>query len=119
MFSPEHLAAVAGLLTTGAFVPQVVKTVRSRSAKDISLGMFLAFTVGVALWIVYGALTGSAAIAAYNGITLALSGTILAVKLREVARGGRPASGDAPRGASFGVDDTPVVDAAVEADGDL
>lgn len=77
----DLLGAVAGSLTTAAFVPQVVKTWKSRSAGDISLGMFLIFSLGVALWLVYGVLIGSLPIVAANAITLVLASAILAMKL--------------------------------------
>ena len=50
------IGLVAGCLTTISFLPQAIKTWRSKSAKDISLAMFLCFCLGVILWIVYGAL---------------------------------------------------------------
>ena len=52
----DLIGYAAGTLTTLAFLPQVIKTWRSQSAKDISLSMFLMFCVGVFLWIVYGVL---------------------------------------------------------------
>lgn len=82
-FSPtELLGLVAGTLTSLAFLPQVLKTWQSRSASDISLGMFLLFTTGVALWLVYGLLRGELPIIAANAITLGLSLVILLMKFR-------------------------------------
>ena len=74
------LGTVAGILTTAAFVPQVVKTWRTRSARDISAVMFAAFSVGVALWIVYGVLVHAIAVVVANGVTLLLALAILAMK---------------------------------------
>jgi MtN3 and saliva related transmembrane protein len=54
MNAVQILGLLAGSLTTAAFVPQVVKTWKSRSAKDLSLGMFSFFCLGVAMWLVYG-----------------------------------------------------------------
>ncbi|MFH0901804.1 MAG: SemiSWEET transporter [Pseudomonadota bacterium] len=76
------LGLVAGALTTASFLPQVVRTLRTRSARDISLAMFVLFSAGVALWLVYGILLGAAPIIAANGVTLALALAILAMKLR-------------------------------------
>ena len=45
---------IAGILTTVAFVPQIIIVWRTRSAEDISLGMYTLFTLGVVLWLVYG-----------------------------------------------------------------
>ena len=76
----ELLGLIAGTLTTLAFLPQVIKTWKSRSAKDISLGMFLLFSAGVALWLVYGIQLGAVPIIAANGVTLLLSLAILGMK---------------------------------------
>lgn len=80
--SIDALGLVAGALTTIAFVPQLVRTWRTRSARDISLGMFVFFTVGVALWLVYGVLTGARPVIVANAVTLTLALAILAMKLR-------------------------------------
>ncbi len=84
--SADLLGSIAGFLTTAAFVPQVVKTLRSRSTRDISLTMFLSFTVGVALWLIYGAMIDSLPVIAANAATLVMAGTILAVKLANFRR---------------------------------
>lgn len=78
----EIVGALAGTLTTIAFIPQVIKTWRSRSAEDISLFMFLLFSTGVALWLVYGFAIGSIPVIAANTITLLLALSILALKIR-------------------------------------
>lgn len=80
--SVESLGLVAATLTTIAFVPQVLKVWRSRSAADISLVMFLLFVAGVALWMIYGILIGSIAVFLGNLITLVLAGAILLAKLK-------------------------------------
>ena len=72
----------AGFLTTVAFVPQAAKIWRSRSARDISLRAFSAFTLGVALWLAYGILERELPIIFWNAVTLVLAGAILAMKLR-------------------------------------
>jgi MtN3 and saliva related transmembrane protein len=76
------LGTVAGILTTAAFVPQVLKTWRSRSARDISGVMFGAFSIGVALWIVYGVMVRSAPVVVANSVTLVLALAVLAMKAR-------------------------------------
>ena len=76
------IGLLAGTLTTIAFVPQLTKTWRSKSAKDISLGMFLIFSSGVLLWLVYGILIDALPIILANTVTLILSGTILILKLK-------------------------------------
>ena len=72
----------AGFLTTVAFIPQVLKIWRTRSAEDVSLATFLAFTLGVALWLAYGILSKEPPIIVWNGVTLVLAGAILAMKLK-------------------------------------
>ncbi len=73
---------IAGAMTTGAFVPQVVKIWKTRSARDLSLGMYAIFVGGVVLWLVYGLLLDSLPIILANVLTLALAIPILVMKLR-------------------------------------
>ena len=73
------LAAVG---TTVSFVPQLVRVWRLRSAREISLITFLVFSVGVFLWLLYGIFAHAMPIILANGITLAISLAILALKLR-------------------------------------
>ncbi len=79
---PDLLGSAAGALTTAAFVPQVVKTWKSKSAADLSLGMFLVFAAGVLLWLAYGVVIGAAPIIVANSVTLSLCVAILAMKIR-------------------------------------
>lgn len=78
----QLLGLVAGACTTIAFLPQVIKTWKSRSAKDLSLGMFSIFCVGVALWLVYGFMVQDVPVIAANLLTLMLASTLLFFKLR-------------------------------------
>jgi MtN3 and saliva related transmembrane protein len=71
-------------------VPQVVQVWRTRSAEDISLGMYLLFMLGVALWFAYGLRVHAAPVWAANGVTLVLAGAVLVGKLRF---GGAPGGG--------------------------
>ena len=82
----DTLGYVAAVLTTGSFVPQAWLTLRTRDVSGISLGMYLAFTVGVALWLVYGILSRQWPIVVANGVTLGLASVILGVKLIEDRR---------------------------------
>ncbi|MEW5728472.1 MAG: SemiSWEET transporter [Pseudomonadota bacterium] len=82
----DVIGAVAGVMTTVAFIPQVVKTWRTRSTRDISLGMWLLFWLGVALWTVYGALLAAWPIIVANVATLVLSGIVLVIKLGNLGR---------------------------------
>ena len=72
----------AAFCTTIAFLPQVIRTWRTRSTKDLSLSMFLVFTTGIFLWLVYGLILRDVPLIAANGTTFVLSGTILYFKLR-------------------------------------
>ena len=73
---------VAATLTTVAFVPQALKTIRSRDTSGISLAMYVVFTIGIAFWFGYGIVLGSWPMVAANAITFVLAATILALKLR-------------------------------------
>ena len=73
---------VAATLTTVAFLPQVLRTWRTRSTSDISLGMFATYVVGIFLWLVYGLFLRDIPLIASNAVTLVLSGAILVLKLR-------------------------------------
>jgi len=79
----------AAALTTGSFVPQAWLTLRSRDVSGISLAMYSAFAVGVALWLVYGTLLREWPIVVANAVTLALATTILGIKLVEDRRRGK------------------------------
>ena len=76
------LGLVAGALTTIAFLPQVMKTWKSKSAEDLSLGMLASFSTGVLLWLIYGMLIDSLPIIIANAVTLLLASTNLALKLK-------------------------------------
>lgn len=74
----QWLGYLAATLTTGAFVPQAWHTFRSADLAGISVGMYSVFTLGVAMWLVYGLALGQWPIIVANAITLALAATILA-----------------------------------------
>lgn len=78
----EIIGFVAAVLTTLAYLPQVIKTWKTKSASDLSLGLFLVLTSGVALWLIYGILIGNGPIIASNAITLLLTGAMLYFKIR-------------------------------------
>lgn len=78
----ESIGYLAALLTTASFVPQAWLTFRTRDVSGISLGMYSAFTAGVALWLAYGLLLAAWPVVVANAITLALACTILVMKLR-------------------------------------
>jgi MtN3 and saliva related transmembrane protein len=81
MIDNQTLGYLAATLTTASFVPQAVLTLRTRDVSGISLGMYSAFTLGVALWLAYGWQLGEWPIIVANALTLALAATILGTKL--------------------------------------
>jgi len=78
----DVVGTLAAILTTLSFLPQALHTFRTKDVRGISLGMYSAFTLGVALWLVYGLLLQAWPIVIANLITLALAATILVMKLR-------------------------------------
>jgi MtN3 and saliva related transmembrane protein len=78
----DLIGTLAAVLTTISFLPQALHTFRTKDVRGISLGMYSAFTLGVALWLVYGLLLGAWPVVIANMITLALAAAILAMKLQ-------------------------------------
>jgi MtN3 and saliva related transmembrane protein len=76
------LGITAGTLTTIAFLPQLFKVWRSKSAKDISMTWLITFNSGVLLWLIYGLLLGQLPIVLANAVTLGLTWVILGFKLK-------------------------------------
>ena len=86
----DSIGMVAAVLTTIAYIPQVVKIYRTKSARDVSLRMFSLLATGVSLWLVYGIMMRSAPLILANIVTLALSLTVLGLKIKyERAPGAR------------------------------
>ena len=84
--SPDWLGYGAAAFTTAAFVPQALKSWSSRDLSGISLSMYSLFTLGVAFWLAYGIALHSWPIILANGITLALAGVVLTLKIGAVRR---------------------------------
>jgi MtN3 and saliva related transmembrane protein len=78
----EILGLIAGVLTTAAYVPQVFRTWRLKSAGDISLLMISLTSGGIFLWFLYGLYIGSLPVVMANFITLVLTLTVLILKIR-------------------------------------
>ena len=72
----------AATCTTLSFIPQAVKTIRSRDTSGISLWMYVVFTFGIACWFGYGVFLESWPMIVSNAITFLLSSTILGLKLK-------------------------------------
>ncbi len=71
---------LAASLTTVAFVPQVIKTWKTKSTEGVSLGMYVIFCLGLFLWLVYGISKNDFPVIAANAATLLLAMTILYFK---------------------------------------
>ncbi len=78
------LGLISGALTTMSFLPQVLRTLRTGSAADLSLGWLALFGAGISGWCLYGLLTADLAIGLTNAVTLALVLLLTAIKLRAV-----------------------------------
>ncbi len=81
-FAIKLIGFAAATCTTVAYAPQFIKVWKTRSARDISLGMFLVMVLGLALWLIYGMLSGDAPLVAANAVTMVLAGGILFMKLK-------------------------------------
>ena len=79
--NPTHLGLVAGTLTSIAAIPQVVKTLRTRHARDISVWQPLLLAVGVALWMIYGMLIDNLPLILANIIPLVCNALLTGLKL--------------------------------------
>jgi MtN3 and saliva related transmembrane protein len=78
----EIVGLIAGVLTTAAFVPQVFKTWKTKSAESLSLTMYIVFFIGVMLWVFYGIRINSLAIILANAVTGFLALLLIFFKLR-------------------------------------
>lgn len=78
----EIIGIMAGCCTTASFVPQVIRTWKTKSVADISLKMYLLLCFGVLLWLVYGFLVESLSVVLANGVTFVLVAMVLVMKVR-------------------------------------
>jgi len=76
------LGLIAGTLTTIAYLPQLIKTWKSKSADDLSWSMLITLCVGIVLWLVYGVYVHDIPVICANVVTLVFSSIILALKIR-------------------------------------
>jgi MtN3 and saliva related transmembrane protein len=82
MISTEIIGLVAGTLTTASFVPQVYQIIKTRDVAGISLFMYIIFTIGVCLWLLYGFMNAQISVIMANGVTLVFAMAILFMKLK-------------------------------------
>jgi len=78
----EIIGLIAAVLTTSAYVPQVYKTWKTKSAGNISLTMYIAMFIGIVLWLIYGIHLNSFAMIVANIITAILTLIILIFKFK-------------------------------------
>lgn len=78
----HYLGYIAGFLTVASFLPQVIRTWRSRQTRDLSLAMFTLLVTASSLWIIYGAIIGSWPVILTNAGMVALNGALAVAKLR-------------------------------------
>ncbi len=80
----EALGLVAACLTTSSFLPQAIRIWRTRSARDVSLAMYVMMAVGNSMWLTYGILIGSISMIFANATCLLMVVSVLALKIRDM-----------------------------------
>lgn len=78
----DAIGILAGICTTAAILPQLVKAWKTKEVKDVSAGMFVVLISGVGLWTYYGILKNDLAIILFNGISVALNVVMLYILVR-------------------------------------
>jgi MtN3 and saliva related transmembrane protein len=82
----EAIGLVAACLTTFSFLPQAFRIWRTRSARDVSLVMYLMMAIGSVMWLIYGVLIGSPSLIFSNGVGVLMTGSVLTLKLQDMLR---------------------------------
>lgn len=83
----EIVGIVAGLCTSSSIIPQLVKTIRTRKAGDVSLIMFIVLLTGNSLWVYYGIDKGDVPIIATNILSILLNVAMLVCKFKYKGNG--------------------------------
>jgi len=86
----EIIGYVAATLTTIALLPQVIKIIKTKDTKNLSLYMYIVFVIGISLWLVYGILITNYALIFANAVTIVLGAIILSFKIYNVSKGEKP-----------------------------
>lgn len=86
MIFVDYIGSIAATCTTLAFIPQAIHSYKTRDLSGISLPMYSIFTLGVAMWLVYGLLKQDWPIIIANTVTVALSAMILVLKVMETLK---------------------------------
>ena len=75
------MGLMAGFLTTGSFLPQIIKTIRTKDTKNISLLMYVFYVIGVILWLIYGYVISDAVLLITNSFSFVFGVTLLVMKI--------------------------------------
>lgn len=78
----DIIGITAGVCTTAAVIPQLIKAYKTKAVEDVSVGMFLVLIAGVLLWTIYGFLKNDLAIILANGISVVLNALLLYLLLK-------------------------------------
>ncbi|EGP65937.1 MtN3/saliva family protein [Streptococcus sp. oral taxon 056 str. F0418] len=76
------IGSIAAVLTTFAFLPQVIKVIKTKDTESIAFGMYLMQVLGIALWLAHGLVIHDLPLILANSVSFILSGTILVYKIR-------------------------------------
>ena len=80
------IGLVAAVLTSTSFLPQALKTIRTKDTTSISLSMYILFTLGTLMWFIYGLASNNLPVWLANGFTLVLASIILFFKVRNTTK---------------------------------
>ncbi len=86
MFHIDIIGYLAALLTTFSFLVQAIQSWRTRELSGISVGMYSMFTLGVALWLIYGIAIESWPLIVTNALTFLFALSILLMKLKQMSK---------------------------------
>lgn len=84
---PEVIGLLAGILTSSSLIPQLVKTIKMKEVKDISVMMFVTLMAGTGLWCYYGIVKDDLPIIVTNGFSCGLNGLMLLLKVKYTRKG--------------------------------
>lgn len=82
----ELIGYLAAFFTTASFLPQAIKTIRTKDVSGVSLLMYSMFVTGVIFWLIYGWLLGNMVIVVANIVTVILAGIVLIIKIKHRKR---------------------------------
>jgi MtN3 and saliva related transmembrane protein len=76
------MGLIAAACTTTSFIPQAIKTIRTKDTSGISLAMYSLFAFGTLMWLLYGIFSSNIPVSLANGITLIFASIILFYKIK-------------------------------------